>query len=573
MLSRTRVDARGMEPPLAPDAAGRKPLDGLGNDVAEVVKSRILAALFASGATLALLTLLLPHAKDANTIGLLATIVVAYLVAVGLHVRAAKVQSKTLRIALAWGTVLVTSVAYCSGEAPSPLVFFYLWVFLFSAYFFTAREMAVQIVFVGVLYLALLLARGPTGGVPAWWLVGMGTLTVAALLVRQMRERLRLLIASLYDAARTDPLTELTNRRGFRERLDLELERARRGGMKLTVLVGDLDHFKEVNDRCGHQVGDGALRRAARVLSGEKRGFDGLARVGGEEFALALPDTDAHEGFLLAERIRDKLSDEFAADSVALTISFGVATFPDHGATPAALLQRADEALYGAKRGGRNMSVIHSEALRQAGQQPGEERDIAAERFLSVVLDLAEAVDLRFSGSARHSETVGRYSELLARELGLSEERVARVRLAGMLHDIGKVGVPDEILNKAGSLTRDEREVMRTHPKLGAQILEHPSLADVREWVAAHHERPDGNGYPLGLRGEEIPIEARIVAVADAYEAMTSNRGYRAALKHTHARRELVRYAGTQFDGKVLAALFALLERESRRAEEAIAGV
>ena len=197
----------------------------------------------------------------------------------------------------------------------------------------------------------------------------------------------------------------------------------------------------------------------------------------------------------------------------------------------------------------------------------GDSRDIAAERFVAVILDLAEAVDLRFSGSARHSETVGRYAEMMARELGLSEQRTSRVRLAGLLHDIGKVGVPDSILNKPAKLTDEEFEMIKRHPELGAQILEHPSLADVREWVGAHHERPDGRGYPLGLRGEEIPLEARILAVADAYEAMTSDRSYRVAMSHTAAREELERCAGTQFDERVVRALIALLERESQRAE------
>jgi diguanylate cyclase (GGDEF)-like protein/putative nucleotidyltransferase with HDIG domain len=572
MLFYTSADAHSMQPSWAPDARPRAtPVDSLNAGVGGIVTARILAGLFASGATLALLTVLLPHSRDASDAGLLVTIGNAYIVAGILYWRATKLPAVALPLGLAWGSVLVTSVGYFSAQTPSPLVFFYLWVFLYSAYFFTARQMAFQIGFVGVVYLLLLLARRPPGGVPAWWLVGIGTLTVAALLIRHMRSHVESLIASLYDAARTDPLTELTNRRGFRELLDLDLLRARRAGTPLALLLGDLDHFKEVNDRCGHQVGDAALRRVAQVLSRDKRMIDGLARVGGEEFALVLPDTDKHKAFVLAERLRCQLRDEFAEDSVALTISFGVAAFPEHGETAGALLRTADEALYAAKRGGRNMTVIHSDALRETARLKHDSRDIAAERFLAVVLDLAEAVDLRFSGSARHSETVGRYSELIARELGLSEQHAGRVRLAGMVHDIGKVGVPDEILNKPGSLTSDELEVIRRHPELGAQILEHASLADVRAWVAAHHERPDGHGYPRGLRGQEIPIEARIVAVADAYEAMTSDRSYRSAMRHTDARLELKRCAGAQFDRDVVTALLSLLEQESRRAEEALA--
>ncbi len=187
------------------------------------------------------------------------------------------------------------------------------------------------------------------------------------------------------------------------------------------------------------------------------------------------------------------------------------------------------------------------------------------------MLDLAETVDLRFSGSARHSETVGRYAEMMARELGLPERRVSRVRLAGMLHDIGKVGVPDSILRKPGSLTEKEVEIIRRHPELGVQILEHPSLSDVRAWVGAHHERPDGLGYPLGLSGEELSLEARIVAVADAYEAMTSDRSYRDSIGHTRARAELRRCAGSQFDAGVVEAFLLTLRRESERADAALA--
>jgi putative nucleotidyltransferase with HDIG domain len=182
------------------------------------------------------------------------------------------------------------------------------------------------------------------------------------------------------------------------------------------------------------------------------------------------------------------------------------------------------------------------------------------------MLDLAETVDLRFSGTARHSETVGRYAEMMARELGLSEARVGRVRLAGLMHDIGKVGVPDSILQKPSTLSDDEFDVIKRHPELGAQMLDHPSLADVGKWVGAHHEQPDGRGYPRGLSGEQIPLEARILAVADAYEAMTSDRSYRSSLDHAAAKRELERCAGAQFDARVVHALISLLERETERA-------
>jgi diguanylate cyclase (GGDEF)-like protein/putative nucleotidyltransferase with HDIG domain len=533
--------------------------------------AQALAGLFAAGATLALLTVILPHSAHANVTGLLLIVANAYVVAAVLYERAHKLSPRVLPFALAWGSTLITGVAYFSAESPSPLVFFYLWIFLYSSYFFTRREMACEIVYVGVAYAGLLVAHPPGDGIPAWWSVGMGTLLVAAILIRVMREHVEHLIARLYDAARTDPLTKLPNRRGFRELLDLELERARRGDSRMAVLVGDIDHFKEVNDRSGHHVGDATLRRVARLLNDGKRQIDAAARVGGEEFALILPDTDDKGAFVIAERLRTQLRDEFAQDTVPITISFGIAAYPNTGETASSLLRAADEALYGAKENGRNRTVLHSPALREMVGASREGRDIEGERFVAVVLDLAEAVDLRFSGSARHSETVGRYAEMMARELGLSESRVGRVRLAGMLHDIGKIGVPDAILRKPAKLTDEEFALIKLHPELGAQILEHPSLADVRSWVGDHHERPDGRGYPRGICGEELSIEARILAVADSYEAMTSDRSYRNSIGHTAARAELVRCAGSQFDPRVVKALLAVLERESERAQATLA--
>jgi diguanylate cyclase (GGDEF)-like protein/putative nucleotidyltransferase with HDIG domain len=535
------------------------------------MRVRVLASFFLAGATLVLLTLVLPHAAEADKAGLLAVAVNAYATGALLLWQARRVPSWSLPLALAWGSVLVTVVAWCSAEHPSPLVFFYLWIFLYSAYFFSARTALAQLLFVAVLYGALLLLRPPEAGTGAWWSVGIATMAIAAIVIRVMRQHVELLIARLSDAARTDPLTQLPNRRGFRELLDLELERARRGGRPMTVLAGDLDHFKEVNDRSGHHVGDAVLQQVAALLREGARQIDVPARIGGEEFAVILPGTDAQTAFAVAERLRCHVRDAFAAATVPITISFGIASHPAHAETAASLVRTADEALYGAKAGGRNRSVIHSPALRELARgERGdhEERDVEEDRFLAVVLDLAEAVDMRFSGSARHSETVGRYAELMARELGLSERRVGRVRLAGLLHDVGKVGVPDTILRKAGPLSTEERAVIARHPELGAQILEHPSLADVQAWVAAHHERPDGSGYPHGLSDDAVPLEARIVAVADAYEAMTSDRAYRDAIGHARARSELTRHAGTQFDAGVVAAFLAVLDREADRAQE-----
>jgi diguanylate cyclase (GGDEF)-like protein/putative nucleotidyltransferase with HDIG domain len=533
--------------------------------------AKVLATLFAAGASLAALTVVLPHPARANELGLLVIVASAYLTAAALYTQAARLPAWSLPATLAWGSTLITGVAYFSGEAPSPLVFFYLWVFLYASYFFTRRQTAVQIVYVGAAYGALLATTAPLGAIPSWWLVGMGSLLVGAMVIMVMRARVELLITRLYDAARTDALTKLCNRRGFRELLDLELERARRGGTAMGVLVGDLDDFKDVNDRSGHHVGDLALQRVARLLCEGKRQIDAAARVGGEEFALIVPDTELDDAFALAERLRHAVRDEFAGDPTPLTISFGLSVYPEHGETAASLLHAADQALYAAKQSGRNRTARHSPALRAELRTPSDVHDIQGERFVTAVLNMAEAVDLRFSGSARHSETVGRYAEMMARELGLPEWRISRIRLAGILHDIGKAGVPNSILHKPEPLTQEEYEVIKRHPELGAQMIEHISLSDVREWVAAHHERPDGLGYPLGLSASAIPLEARIVAVADAYEAMTSDRPYRDSIGYDAALAELRSCAGTQFDALVVKAFIAALAQEAMRAGESFA--
>lgn len=523
-----------------------------------------LAALFAAGATLALLTLLLDP-KRANQLGLLGIVGDAYLVSGAMFWRARRVPRWALPFVLAWGSTLVAGVAYFSGERPSPLICFYLWVFLYASYFLTRRESAIQIVYAGLTYAALLWLHPPANGIE-WWVVVMGALTVAAVLTRVMRERVESLIGRLYDTARTDPLTGLPNRRDFRELLDRELQRSRRAQATAAVLVGDLDRFREVNDRAGHHVGDAALQRLAAVLGEGKRAIDTVARVDGEEFALVLPETDEQGGLLVAERLRLAVQEVFAKEEIPITISFGIACFPTHAHTSASLLRAADEALQIAKRSGGNRAAAHNPKLSMAQGLGAARRDIEAERFLALMLDLAEAVDLRFSGSARHSETVGRYAEMVARELELGEDHIARVRLAGMLHDIGKIAVPDSILRKNGPLTDEEFAVIKTHPGLGAQIIDHPSLADVSVWVGAHHERPDGRGYPNGLCDEQIPLEARIIAVVDAYEAMTSDRAYRDSIGHAAARSELARCAGSQFDERVVSALIAALGRDTTHA-------
>src|SRR3954452_275814 len=356
--------------------------------------------------------------------------------------------------------------------------------------------------------------------------------------------------------AEHDPLTGLRNRRGLQEHIDAEI--ARTGSV--AVIVCDLDNFKRVNDALGYVQGDEALRRFAAVLS-EAGGL--AARLGGEEFALVFGGRAEDEAMAIAERLRAAVPAAFADFPWPLTTSVGVAVSGPGAETASLVLRAATRAVFGAKRLGRDRCVVyHAEALEALLGSLEEEGDTGEQ--LAAAMLLAETLDLREVSTARHSQTVGRYAEGIARALGLSVDRVQRIRAAGVLHDIGKLGVADAVLKKPGALTDEEWAEMRRHPELGARILDHANLRDISGWVLAHRERIDGRGYPHGLAGEAIPLEARILAVADAYEAMTADRPYRDALGHDAARAELERCAGSQFDPDIVSAFLLALASSSQ---------
>jgi diguanylate cyclase (GGDEF)-like protein/putative nucleotidyltransferase with HDIG domain len=358
--------------------------------------------------------------------------------------------------------------------------------------------------------------------------------------------------------AEHDPLTGLRNRRGLEEHIDAEIARAG----TVAVMVCDLDNFKRVNDVLGYVEGDEALRRFAGLLAD----VGGLAaRLGGEEFALVLPGLDEAAAMAVAEQVRAAVPQAFADFPWPVTTSVGVGVSGPGSETASLVLRAATRAVFGAKRLGRDRCVVyHAEALEAL---LGTLDDGPSNEQLAAAMLLAETLDLRDVSTARHSQTVGRYAEEIARALNLSGERIERIRAAGVLHDIGKLGVADAVLQKPGPLTDDEWADMRRHPELGARILDHANLRDISAWVLAHHERVDGRGYPHGLAGEQIPLEARILAVADAYEAMTADRPYRAALGHDAARDQLRACSGTQFDPHVVEAFLDVLAPASRTRE------
>jgi two-component system, cell cycle response regulator len=370
------------------------------------------------------------------------------------------------------------------------------------------------------------------------------------------RDRTRLareLEASLVKQERlalSDGLTGLHNRRFFDELVTLECQRSLRQRTDLSLIVIDLDRFKQVNDRYGHPAGDSVLEEVARRLRASVRSSDVVARYGGEEFAVILANTGAVSARTFAERIRQAIGGtRIGAEGreIAVTASIGVATMPDRAQRKEELLQRADRALYRAKRLGRNQ--VHLDGRADDAAVLG--RDIGSP-VVDYLQNLADEIDGRQAQSV-HSAAMAAWAGRIAAALGADQEQRERAVLAARFHDIGKVVVPDSILLKLGSLTQEEWQVVHEHPEQGARLVKlAPELEDIAPVIAAHHERPEGDGYPNGLTAKQIPLEASIVAVCDAWSAMLADRPYRRALSESDALAELRRCKGSQFDPAVV---------------------
>ncbi|WP_217922037.1 diguanylate cyclase [Miltoncostaea oceani] len=357
--------------------------------------------------------------------------------------------------------------------------------------------------------------------------------------------------------AETDELTGLPNRRALERRLEAI---PADGERPLSVLVLDLDNFKQINDALGHSVGDDCLRAVARTIEAALRPHDDAGRLGGEEFLAILPDTGSRGAWLVAERLRARIGELPMPGGHRLSASFGVASMPDHARCVADLVRAADTAMYAAKSAGRDRSVVYDPRDVQTVRDVNQRAQVGHEGFVGSVLALAAAVDARDPRTHAHSARVGAIAGAIAAHIGMDGDRVEEVRIAGLLHDVGKVGVSDAVLHKPGPLTAPEWREMARHPEIGANLLVHPELADIRDWILHHHERPDGRGYPHGLSGDAIPIEARVLGISDAYEAMTADRPYRAGIGDARARAELVAGRGTQFDAALVDVLLAVLD-------------
>jgi diguanylate cyclase (GGDEF)-like protein len=373
----------------------------------------------------------------------------------------------------------------------------------------------------------------------------VGPLIAIALYQRSTFRELRAMRLAL-----TDPLTGLGNHRHFHERLQRELVAAEDDAKPLTLCLIDIDNFKRINDSFGHPSGDGVLSQVAGRLRQGGEAF----RLGGDEFALLLPGLDERSAVTAAESVIDRIS-SLELDHVGpITVSAGVATFPMQGAGRDELIRLADSALYWAKEHGKNRvrvyrpDVIELSELKRLAAGPDR-----AARYRAAA-SLAQAVDARDAYTGSHSERVSELAARIATRIGAPAGQVELTRLAGSLHDLGKLAIPEEILRKPGSLTESERLVLERHPQIGFRMLESLGVDPVADWVLHHHERWDGTGYPEGLEGDEIPLGARIIFVADAFDAMTSDRVYRARLSTDDALAELSRCAGTQFDPEIVSA-------------------
>lgn len=384
------------------------------------------------------------------------------------------------------------------------------------------------------------------------WAVIYGV--VASLLMGLVLLRSSLLAlehSTLFHRSITDPLTGLYNHRYFHDLLREELDAARSFGEALSLVMIDLDDFGDYNSLYGHQEGDRLLASTAEKLVEMSERTHPVSRIGGDEFALLMPRTQALEAHLFAQRLVDHLGIEIGEVPGKVTISAGVATFPDDAMDTGTLFRHADCAMLYAKERGKNRAAMFEEG--RVPDKAGRERveHLARQSRLSSVRALAAAVDARDPATQNHSAHVATLAVRLGSLLGLDEERLRLLQLAALMHDVGKIGIPDAILAKPGPLDPDEYLRVQDHVVLGQRILSSTDLPEILPWVRHHHERWDGSGYPDGLAGEDIPLESRILHVCDAYDAMVSDRPYRAACTVEYARTEISRNAGTQFDPNV----------------------
>lgn len=378
----------------------------------------------------------------------------------------------------------------------------------------------------------------------------------------QMTESVRGAQDRLMSLLDTDLLTELANHRSFQERLTKEVVRSNSSRQPLSVLLVDVDRFHAFNDEHGHAQGDNLLRAIADSLNEEVPELGLAGRFGGEEFAVMLPHADLDAAESIAEAVRKRISHDLSVRfGTLVSVSIGCAQLPAEGGSASGLMLSAELAMAQAKELGRNRVCRFDSVASDSAESGSDEfQSFLADGSYATIQALAAAVDAKDPYTRGHSQRVAEYAADLATEIGLHAEEVELIRITGTLHDVGKIGVPDAILQKSGRLSDEERQIMETHPVLGEVIVRKaPALADTLPGVRGHHERWDGKGYPDGLSEESIPLMARVLALADTFDAMTSDRPYRKGMDVEVALAEIELNAGTQFDPALVPAFVQMM--------------
>ncbi len=357
-----------------------------------------------------------------------------------------------------------------------------------------------------------------------------------------------------------DPLTGLYNQKFFKDRLEVELERAVRSSESLSLAIIDIDDFRNYNNVYGHLVGDKVLAAVALGLRHNSRKPDTVCRIGGDEFAIIMPNTGIIDSQRICARIKDNAKQSVDGTNLKPRLSCGVANYPYHAREADVLNKYADDALYWAKYHGKDQVILFDfESMRSFNS---EERLRRAEEiaYRNTAQTLAVALDARDDKTKGHAKNVAVLAEVFASRLNLSKHKIDMIRVAALVHDIGKISMYDIAAKEPSELTEADKTMLQEHVSLCEQILITTDLAAILPWVIAHHEQWDGGGYPAGLEGDQIPYEARIIALCDVYENLTRPRRDGTALSHQEAIGEIIKDRGRRFDPLLTDSFIHLLD-------------